>query len=64
MSKWVVDEGDSCPKCGAPIEVLVGEDNKLDTDESLHFPGRKGVRSVIGKIYWTGVNQTGEIVTS
>ena len=38
MSKWVVDEGDYCPKCGEPIEVLVDKDNKFDTDEGLAFP--------------------------
>ncbi|MBS3788468.1 hypothetical protein KGY79_09780 [Candidatus Bipolaricaulota bacterium] len=38
MSKWVVDEGDYCPKCEAPIEVLVDKDNKFDTDEGLAFP--------------------------
>ena len=38
MSKWVVDEGDSCPKCGSPMEVLVGEDNKFDTDKGIEFP--------------------------
>ena len=25
MSKWIVDEGGSCPKCGSIIEVLVDE---------------------------------------
>jgi hypothetical protein len=38
MSKWVVDEGDSCPKLGAPREVLVDKDNKFDTGEGLEFP--------------------------
>lgn len=38
MSKWVVDEGDSCPKCGAPIEVLVDKDNKFDTEKGISFP--------------------------
>lgn len=38
MSKWVIDEGDSCPKCGASTEVLVEKDNKFDTDEGLEFP--------------------------
>lgn len=38
MSKWVVDGGDSCPKCGADIEVLVDEDNKFDTDKGISFP--------------------------
>lgn len=38
MSKWVVDKGDSCPKCGAEIEVLVDKDNKFDTEQGLSFP--------------------------
>ena len=38
MSKWVVDQGDSCPKCGADIEVLVDEDNKFDTEKGISFP--------------------------
>lgn len=38
MSKWVVDEGDSCPKCGSKIEVLVDKDNKFNTEKGLSFP--------------------------
>lgn len=34
--KWVRDEGDSCPKCGATIEVLVKRDNKFSGD--IGFP--------------------------
>ena len=38
MPKWVVDEGDSCPKCGADIEVLVDKDNKFNVEEGIEFP--------------------------
>ena len=42
MPTWVIDKGDSCPKCGASIEVLVEEDNKFDTEKGIEFP--KGER--------------------
>ena len=38
MAKWIVDEGDSCPKCGSVIEVLVEEDNKFDIERGISFP--------------------------
>lgn len=38
MPMWVVDQGDSCPKCGSNLEVLVDEDNKFDTEQGIEFP--------------------------
>ena len=39
-AEWILDEGDSCPKCGGKIEVLLeeGKDNKFDTEEGISFP--------------------------
>ena len=38
MSKWVVKRGDSCPQCGAAIEVLVGKDAEVDSEEGIESP--------------------------
>lgn len=38
MSKWVVNEGDTCPKCGAKIEVLVGKDEENDSETGIESP--------------------------
>ena len=38
MATWVVDQSDSCPKCGGEIEVLVEKDNKFNIEEGFSFP--------------------------
>ncbi len=38
MSKWVVNKGDTCPKCGAKIEVLIGKDDKNDSETGIESP--------------------------